>query len=115
MPELRYTFGGAEIRALQEQVAHLQGENEQLRSIIEKQMSAHWDMATCQCWFCVEARAIGCAPREQYLPHKAAKAAGESTPCPACGGLGAYCFPEGSGTDGSDGWYPCEKCEGRGR
>jgi len=34
MSELRYTFSGAEIKAMQEQIANLQGENEQLKNHI---------------------------------------------------------------------------------
>lgn len=37
-----------------------------LKNLIERVMSAHWDMAACQCWFCREARSLGCHPRGGY-------------------------------------------------
>ena len=36
-------------------------------------------------------------------------------PCPGCDGRGQYSFPEASGVDGTDGWYTCDRCDGRGR
>jgi len=39
----------------------------------------------------------------------------DALPCPACGGRGQYSFPEASGVDGTDGWYTCDRCDGRGR
>lgn len=40
------------------------------RSIIERIMTQHWDMAACPCWICVEGRELGLGPREQYFAHK---------------------------------------------
>ena len=34
--------------------------------------------------------------------------------CFFCDGEGEYCFPEASSTDGSDGWYTCDMCNGTG-
>lgn len=36
--------------------------------ILETILTQHWDLGSCPCWVCVEARAIGCRPREDYLP-----------------------------------------------
>ena len=35
--------------------------------IIERIMTAHWDMAACHCWICIEGRRLGCGPRDRYL------------------------------------------------
>lgn len=35
--------------------------------IIERIMSAHWDMAACPCWVCRQGRVIGMGPRECWL------------------------------------------------
>lgn len=34
-----------------------------LQRLVETIMTAHWDMAACQCWICTRGRAIGCRPR----------------------------------------------------
>ena len=38
----------------------------------------------------------------------------KSKECFYCDGKGEYSFPEAFGTDGSDGWYKCEMCNGTG-
>ncbi len=38
--------------------------------IIERIMSAHWDMIACRCWVCTKGRELGCTPRDIYLPHE---------------------------------------------
>jgi len=38
--------------------------------VVERIMSAHWDMAACTCWVCTFGRSIGLAPRDQWLNHK---------------------------------------------
>ena len=54
-----------------------------LRAIVEKKMTLHWDMGTCQCWLCKEGRRLGCHPRAEYLPHKAPAATYEGdSECP---------------------------------
>ncbi len=40
------------------------------KEIVERIMTQHWDMAACDCWICKEGRKAGCAPRDEYLPHK---------------------------------------------
>lgn len=37
--------------------------------IVERIMSAHWDMSACPCWVCRAGRANGCRPRESLLNH----------------------------------------------
>lgn len=36
------------------------------REILERIMTAHWDMAACYCWVCDAARKVGCRPRGKY-------------------------------------------------
>lgn len=40
------------------------------QEIIERIMSAHWDMSACPCWVCVAGRDAGHAARDEYLPHR---------------------------------------------
>jgi hypothetical protein len=35
--------------------------------IVERIMSAHWDMAACQCWICREGRKLGLSNRQKYV------------------------------------------------
>lgn len=37
------------------------------QEILERIMSAHWDMAACQCWICKAARELGYRPKTAYL------------------------------------------------
>ena len=37
--------------------------------IVERIMSAHWDMAACPCWVCVRGRELGLHPRGTLLSH----------------------------------------------
>lgn len=39
------------------------------KEIVERIMSAHWDMKACDCWVCVHGRKAGCRPIAEYLPH----------------------------------------------
>ena len=39
---------------------------ERLLDIIERVMTEHWDIGACPCQFCVDARAIGCRPRQCF-------------------------------------------------
>ena len=41
--------------------------DEKIKAIVERVMTAHWDMAMCQCWFCQMGRDAGCGPQERYL------------------------------------------------
>lgn len=67
-------------------INQLEGERDSLRlkltaltAMVERQMTEHWDIDACQCWFCREGRAAGCRPRGEYLLHrKAAEAADRS-------------------------------------
>jgi hypothetical protein len=48
-------------------------ENDKLNSfaeIIERIMSAHWDIVSCNCWVCKKGRELGLKPRDFYLAHK---------------------------------------------
>ena len=36
-------------------------------AILERILTQHWDMATCACWVCTAAGALGYRPREKYL------------------------------------------------
>lgn len=38
--------------------------------IIERIMSAHWDMVACSCWVCRSGRELGLEPRGIYLPNE---------------------------------------------
>lgn len=40
------------------------------QEIVERIMSAHWDIRTCPCWVCEAGRSLGFAPRDGYLLHK---------------------------------------------
>lgn len=40
------------------------------QEIVERIMSAHWDLASCPCWVCQAGYKLGFAAREGYLPHK---------------------------------------------
>jgi len=35
-------------------------------------------------------------------------------PCPVCHGDGFYSFPEAASVDLSDGYYECDRCDGKG-
>lgn len=41
-----------------------------IREIIERIMTEHWDMKACECWICREGRKNGCGSQEKYLRHK---------------------------------------------
>lgn len=41
---------------------------EELTEEVEREMSKHWDLASCPCLLCRLGREVGCGPREQYLP-----------------------------------------------
>jgi hypothetical protein len=43
---------------------------EPFREIIERIMTAHWDLASCRCWVCTAGREAGCRPREEYQLHR---------------------------------------------
>lgn len=45
-------------------------EIQRLKAIIERIMTAHWDLASCRCWVCTAGREAGCRPREEYLLHR---------------------------------------------
>ena len=51
--------------------------------IVERIMTAHWDMSACPCWVCVAGRVAGLAPREGYLLHVAGNR--ETYPVPPLG------------------------------
>lgn len=38
--------------------------------IVERIMSAHWDLAACPCWVCKAGREIGLSSKEGYLQHR---------------------------------------------
>lgn len=38
--------------------------------IVERIMTAHWDLAACCCWVCRAGRAAGYSPRERWLDHR---------------------------------------------
>ena len=40
------------------------------QEVIERIMSAHWDMTVCPCWICRAGRRLGYAPREEYMPRQ---------------------------------------------
>lgn len=40
------------------------------QEIVERIMTAHWDMAACPCWVCSAGRELGFAPRDGYQLHK---------------------------------------------
>ena len=48
------------------EIRQLQAELNDAQEIIERVMTQHWDMATCQCWICTAGRGIGFHPREGY-------------------------------------------------
>ena len=56
---------------LQHCIGALRAERDRLAAIVEKKMSLHWDIFACNCWLCEAGRAAGCAPRPEYLPHRA--------------------------------------------
>ena len=41
-----------------------------LKEIIERIMTMHWDLAACQCWICEKGYKAGCRPQEKYLKCK---------------------------------------------
>lgn len=43
---------------------------EPFREIIERIMTAHWDLPSCRCWVCTAGREAGCRPREEYQLHR---------------------------------------------
>lgn len=43
---------------------------ETVNDIVERIMSAHWDMAACRCWACQAGREQGLAPRDKWLCSK---------------------------------------------
>ncbi len=43
---------------------------ESLEEIVERIMTAHWDIFACNCWVCRSARQFGLAPQDEYLQHK---------------------------------------------
>lgn len=40
------------------------------KEVVERIMSAHWDMAACKCWVCDYGRCAGFHAKEEYLPHR---------------------------------------------
>lgn len=40
------------------------------QEIVERIMTAHWDMVSCPCWVCQAGYELGFAARDAYLPHK---------------------------------------------
>lgn len=38
--------------------------------IVQRIMSAHWDMVSCQCWVCVNGRRNGIRPVLEMLSHR---------------------------------------------
>jgi hypothetical protein len=41
-----------------------------VRDFINRVMTRHWDIATCQCRFCRLGRHFGCGPVEKHLPRR---------------------------------------------
>lgn len=44
--------------------------SDELRYKIEKTMTDHWDMKSCECLVCEAGRVLGCGPRDWHLSHK---------------------------------------------
>ena len=40
------------------------------QEIVERIMSAHWDIAACPCWICQAGYKLGFGARDGYLPHR---------------------------------------------
>lgn len=40
------------------------------QEIVERIMSAHWDLAACPCWVCQAGDKLGFSARDGYLPHR---------------------------------------------
>lgn len=40
------------------------------KEIIERVMTAHWDMVACSCWLCQQGRKLKMGARDEYLSHK---------------------------------------------
>lgn len=40
------------------------------QEIVERIMSAHWDIGACPCWVCRAGDALGFGAREHLLPHR---------------------------------------------
>lgn len=41
-----------------------------VEDIVERIMTAHWDMASCRCWVCKTGRELGLRPRPKWLDHE---------------------------------------------
>jgi len=40
------------------------------QEIVERLMTAHWDLAACRCWLCQAGDELGFHARDAYLQHK---------------------------------------------
>ena len=40
------------------------------QEVVERIMTAHWDMTACRCWICEAGRCLGFQCRDDYLLHK---------------------------------------------
>jgi len=40
------------------------------QEIIERIMTAHWDLTACRCWICEAGQKLGFHARDRYLQHK---------------------------------------------